>query len=167
MPLPSSTTVAPPAPPLPTVPTLGEHIGHYLDTITPRYRATTLETIGETMRYVIAHFGADRPIDRISPKQAEVWFRSLGTGEFSVIVAKAEGKLNECKAGGLADGTIKPHVANARHMFKSAMHLYPDHVKVNPFEPGFPSWTLANEHRWPPARILPSPPPQQRLLFIF
>jgi tetratricopeptide (TPR) repeat protein len=25
--------------------------------------------------------------------------------------------------------------------------------------PGFPSWTLANEHRWPPARIIPSPPP--------
>jgi asparagine synthetase B (glutamine-hydrolysing) len=35
------------------------------------------------------------------------------------------------------------------------------------FKPGFPSWTLANEHRWPPARIIPSPPPQQRLLFIF
>ena len=25
--------------------------------------------------------------------------------------------------------------------------------------PGFSSWTLANEHRWPPARIIPSLPP--------
>jgi type IV pilus assembly protein PilC len=40
-------------------------------------------------------------------------------------------------------------------------------VTNNSYYPGFPSWTLANEHRWPPARIIPSPPPQQRLLFIF
>ncbi len=41
-----------------------------------------------------------------------------------------------------------------------------DHER-NSLAPGFPSWTLANEHRWPPARILPSPHTQQRLLFIF
>ena len=31
--------------------------------------------------------------------------------------------------------------------------------KPRPLWPGFPSWTLANEHRWPPAHSLPSAPP--------
>ena len=32
-------------------------------------------------------------------------------------------------------------------------------MQTNWLLPGFPSWTLANEHRWPPAHSLPSAPP--------
>ena len=38
------------------------------------------------------------------------------------------------------------------------------------YKPEFPSWTLASEHRWPMARILPSPPPHSNgfsLIFPF
>ena len=115
------------------IPTLQEHIDHYLSMIRPRYRASTLGAIDQTIRYLVAHFGPNRRLDRITPTDVDNWFHSLSTGKFADHVERYEGKKNHCSRSGLSDGSLKPHINNARHIYSAAMKRFPGTLRTNPF----------------------------------
>ena len=117
-----------------TIPTLKEHIDDYMRRREKRYSGNTMKSLRETARYMLAAFGPDTRLDAITRKAVDDWFDSMVSGEFADRLEQFEGKPNKCNRKGLSDGTIKPHISNARHIFSEAVKRYPDHLRANPFD---------------------------------
>ncbi len=116
-----------------TIPTLQEHIHHYLEMISPRYSPNTLNSVKLSIRYLVAFFGGSRRLNTITPTHGDNWLRALTTGKIGRYLARSEGRPNRCRVDRLADGTVKPHINNARHLFAAAMKRFPGTLRTNPF----------------------------------
>jgi len=118
----------------PAVPTLDDVIASYMQRGCQRLRASTIKTLGETTRYMRAFFGPETRLDQITSQAVDAWFDAMVTGEFARQLEEFEGRPNKCKRDGLSDATIKPHIANARNIFLSAMKRCPNALRSNPFD---------------------------------
>lgn len=103
-------------------------------------KETTRKTYRECARYLLAHFAADPPIDRITRADASTWLAAMSGGTLTQRLNEAE------RADALASGTkrarymwrvpklatVRRHVRAARTMFLEAARQ--DRIPFNPFD---------------------------------
>lgn len=115
------------------VPTLGNHIDHYLSMMKLRCVESSYGSIELTTRYLLAFFGTDTPIDVITKKDVDEFFKILSVGQIGNYVERMEGKPNQCKRSVISDKTLEHHLDNARNIFLWAIKNNPSVLTQNPF----------------------------------